>query len=157
MNKIYNFLLLAMLSLAFVGCESGNEQGEDNTPTTPYGYYTIGEEEIAVRSITTAEGPQFLLKISPLDDALTATTYAVIGIHTELLGEEIDVERRFHNDDYLFVYEDPVSYYSHLRPLQSGTILLSRSASGKVSVEVDVRLYDGTPFRYAADGLNIME
>ena len=153
--KIYNLLLITALVLTLVGCRQ--ETGEDNPSKadTPYGYYTIGAEEVAVASCTIAEGVQFLLKISPLEDVLSATTYAVVGVHTSLLGERLDVERHYHNDDYLFVYEDPVSYYSHLRPLQSGTIYLSRSASGTIGVEVDVVLYDGTPFRYAAEGVTV--
>lgn len=153
--KIYNLLLLTVLSLALAGCRQVAGEDKPSKANAPYGYYTIGAEEVAVASCATAEGVQFLLKISPLEDVMTATTYAVVGVHTSLLGERLNVERHYHNDDYLFVYEDPVSYYSHLRPLQSGTIYLSRSASGTIGVEVDVALYDGTPFRYAAEGLTV--
>lgn len=156
MKRIYNILMLTALMFAFVGCEQGGTDGGDEN-LAPYGYYTIGEQEVAVKSCVTTEGSQLLLKISPLDNIMEATTYAVVGVHTSLLGERLDVERRFHNDDYLFVYEDPVSYYSHLRPLQSGTILMKRSTSGNISVEVDVKLYDGTPFRYAVEGLKVVE
>lgn len=148
-------MVFAALMLALAGCEQGAGEGEPSKADAPYGYYYLGDEEVAVRSCTTAEGVQFLLKISPLEDVLSATTYAVVGVHTSLLGERLDVERHYHNDDYLFVYEDPVSYYSHIRPLQSGTIYLNRSASGTIGVEVDVVLYDGTPFRYAAEGLTV--
>lgn len=152
---ICRLMALAVVALVAVGCESvGDEVGSegDNTQAL-YGYYYLGEERVAVRSFTTAESGQFLLKISPLDDILSATTYAVVGVNTALLGQRIDVKHKFHNDDYIFVYEDPVSYFSPYRPLQSGEILLKCSSSGVVDVEVDVVLYDGTPFRYKESGL----
>lgn len=147
-------MALAVIAIMTMGCEPNVEE-EDRVVEAVYGYYYLGEEKIAVMSATTAEGQQFLLKISPLDDILSATTYAVVGVHSDLLGQKIDVEHKFHNDDYIFVYEDPASYYSHYRPLQSGEILLKRSTSGEVDVEVDVVLYDGTPFRYKESGIRI--
>lgn len=147
-------MALAVIAIMTMGCEPNVEE-EDRVAEAVYGYYYLGEEKIAVMSATTAEGQQFLLKISPLDDILSATTYAVVGVHPDLLGQKIDVEHKFHNDDYIFVYEDPASYYSHYRPLQSGEILLKRSTSGVVDVEVDVVLYDGTPFRYKESGIRI--
>ena len=156
-EKICRWMVFAVLMLTLVGCEQRVGEGEPAKSNAPYGYYYLGEEEVAVRSCTTAEGVQFLLKISPLEDVMTATTYAIVGVHNDLLGKELNVEYKYHNDDYIFVYEDPVCYYSHLRPLQSGTIYLSRSASGTIGVKVDVVLYDGTPFRYAAEGLTVPE
>lgn len=155
-NTLWHLALTTTLLFCLVGCEIDNEGvGENNngTNTPQYGYYYFGDQEIPVASCVTAEGPQFLLKISPLEEVLTATTYAVIGVHTELLGKEVDVELRFHNDDYIFIYEDPVCYYSHYRPLKSGTIILKRNGTESVDVEVDVLLFDGTPFRYSATGL----
>ncbi len=148
-------MVFAVLMLTLAGCEQGVEGGEPSKTDTPYGFYYLGDEEVAVRSCTTAEGVQFLLKISPLEDVLSATTYAVVGVHNDLLGKELDVEYKYHNDDYIFVYEDPVSYYSHQRPLQSGKIMLRHNGAGVVDVEVDVRLYDGTPFRYSAINLKV--
>ena len=151
--KGFRLLISTLLLAAVVGCESGVE-GADNSQAK-WGYYYFGDEKVPVESYTTADGVQFMLKITPsTDDIMSVKTYAIIGVHTALLGERLDVERRFHNDDYIFVYEDPVCYYSNYRPLQSGTIMMSRSADGKmVDVEADVILYDGTPFRYSAKGL----
>lgn len=156
-EKTYRWMVFAALMLALAGCEQGAGEGEPSKADAPYGYYYLGDEEVAVRSCTTAEGVQFLLKISPLEDVLSATTYAVVGVHNDLLGKELDVEYKYHNDDYLFVYEDPVSYYSHQRPLQSGKIMLRHNGAGVVDVEVDVRLYDGTPFRYSATNLKLTD
>ena len=155
MKKIVNSLLLIVLPLIMGGCEV-EPTNEGGGAQAQYGEYVFGEERVAVRSYITVEDTQLLLKISPLSDALTATTYAIIGVHTNLLGKELDVEYRFHNDDYIFVYEDPMYYYSTYRPLKSGGIMMQRNRAGKLDVEVDVVLYDGTPFRYSAKGLSII-
>ena len=152
--KRFGWLLYPLLALLSSACGGSTEDDSrlDPQPQEPaYGSCYLGEEEIPVHSYTVAEGSQFLLKISPLpqSEILSATTYAVIGLHTDLLGQEVDVTHRFHNDDYLFVYEDPLYYYSNLRPLQGGTLLLERNGEHYLRVEVDVRLFDGTPFRYA--------
>lgn len=145
-------LLTLLIAGLLVGCEEPTPDPIE--PTTPpqaealYGYYTFGQESVPVNSYTTVEDGLFLLKISPLEDILSATTYAIIGLHSELLGKEIDVTTKHHNYDYMFVYEDPMRYFSPQRPLQSGTIMLNRNSSGMVRVNVDVVLYDGTPFRY---------
>lgn len=145
--------LLSLLFVAlFVGCEEPTT--EPIEPTTPpqaealYGYYTFGQESVPVNSYTTVEDGLFLLKISPLEDVLSATTYAIIGLHSDLLGEEIDVTSKYHNYDYMFVYEDPMRYFSPQRPLQSGSIMLDRNSIGMVRAKVNVVLYDGTPFSY---------
>lgn len=145
-------LLLGTLLLG--GCGEVEPTVEPPIPTEPsqpealYGYFTFGEESVPVNTYTTAEEGLFLLKISPLEDILSATTYAIIGLHSELLGKEIDVTTKYHNFDYMFVYEDPTRYFSPLRPLRSGTIMLNRNSSGMVRAKVDVVLCDGTPFRY---------
>lgn len=141
-------LLLATISTA---CQQPDEPTPPPMPEVlppPYGYYTFGDEEIPVHSFLTAEEGHLLLKLSPLKEPLSATTYAIVGVHTALLGEEIDVTRKFHNDDYIFIYEDPVRYFSAIRPLTSGTIFLDRNAAGVVRVKVDVELFDGTRFSY---------
>lgn len=121
---------------------------DDEEVVAPYGYYTFGQEKIPVCSFMTAEEGYFMLKLSPLEEALDATTYAIIGLHSAFLGQQVDVSRAYHNDDYIFIYEDPVRYFSSYRPLQSGTIFLDRNIAGTVRVKVDVVLYDGTPFSY---------
>lgn len=144
------YIVIAALALA-VSC--GREEDTVGDATLPYGSYWFAGQQVPVASVLLSEGPQLLLKVSPLEDCLSATTYAVIGVHTALLGTKVDVEYKFHNDDYIFVYEDPERYFSHLRPLKSGHIYLNRTAAGLVEVDVDVVLYDGTPFRYSHSSL----
>lgn len=150
------WLLIALL--ATISC-STSEEYKPQTHQPRYNYFTFGSEEIPVESILISEDDSHLIvKISPLEEVLTATTYAIIGVHKELLGKDIDVSLRYHNDDYIFAYEDPIYYYSPtLRPLQEGRILMDRNAAGTVRLEVDVKLYDGTPFSYRHLGLRLAE
>lgn len=47
------------------------------------------------------------------------TTYVAFGIRLYWLGSEVDISTVSHNDDYIFIYEDPVHYYSqYRRPLE---------------------------------------
>lgn len=83
---------------------------------------------------------------SPLDGTRPLTTYALIGLKKGFEGQEMDATRIFHNDDYYFVFEDPVRLYSQYRQLKSGTIYVKRNAQDDFTVRLDVLLYDGTPF-----------
>lgn len=143
-------LLCGAVCFGVVGCSQPDEPIEPSKkPQAPYGYIHLGEEQIPVESfITTDDEGYFMLKLSPLEEVLTATTYAVVGLRTDLLGNEIDVQTKFHNDDYIFVYEDPLYYYAPFRPMRSGTILLDRNSAGIVRVRVDVELFDGVRFVY---------
>ena len=91
---------------------------------------------------------QLFVKISPFRDDEKQTTYAVIGINVALEGTDIDVAKAWHNDDYYFIYEDPIMYYSQYRHLQSGTIMIRREANGTFRVFADVVLPDGKVFKF---------
>ena len=139
------FVLIAAIFVA-VGCEadSGVEQPQGGT----YGTLHVGEEQIPINLAKVTETDAWLLvTLSPLTDASSLTTNAIIGVNTELLGMELDVERYYCNDDYIVVYEDPQCYYAPFRPLQSGKIMMRKSGD-TVGLEVDVVLFDGTPLRY---------
>ena len=62
--------------------------------------------------------------------------------------EEIDVDKAWHNDDYYFIYEDPIMYYSQYRHLQSGKIMVKSLGEGNFQVRVDIVLPDGKTFRF---------
>ncbi|MBO5805406.1 MAG: hypothetical protein J6R10_00925 [Tidjanibacter sp.] len=143
-------LLLCAMGGIGVGCDRPDVPVEpSDKPQALYGYISLGDEQIPVESFTTTSDEEYLmLKLSPLEDVLTATTYAVVAVRTSLLGSTIDVQTKYHNDDYIFVYEDPLYYYGPYRPLRSGTILLDKNGAGIVRVRVDVELYDGVKFRY---------
>lgn len=155
MTKIVRIVTVALWSLVvggvLVGCQEDEEPIVPPTPVeipAPYGHFYFGEERTPVVSYSVASEGLFVLKLSPLEDILSATTYAIVGVHEAFLGERIDVTTKYHNEDYVFVYEDPGYYFAPWRALRSGTILLDRNSAGVVRADVDVVLYDGTTFRY---------
>lgn len=141
-------LLGVLFAWMLCSCEGPEEPTQPAEPEpAPYGYFYLGEEEIPVNSYATVEEGVFMLKLSPLDEPISATTYAIIGVSEEFLGKEIDVTTKYHNDDYLFVYEDPTRYHAGYRQLQSGTILLTNTPAA-VTAKINIVLFDGTPFTY---------
>ncbi|MBP3440545.1 MAG: hypothetical protein J6K24_04800 [Tidjanibacter sp.] len=150
MGKLNTYLLVIITAaLCLAGCSEPVVE-EPPKPAEPlYGNFLLGEEEIPANSFTSVDDEvHLLLKISPLEDILSATTYAIVGVRKAFVGNEIDVTTKFHNDDYIFVYEDPTRYYAPWRQLQSGTILLDKNAAGEIYAKVNIVLSDGTPFHY---------
>ena len=151
MKKLFKMFLAA--SLAFVACEkpetSAPPQEDPIVVEPPICTYEYDGKEYPVYSVTYIEDDtQMLIKISPIKDDEKQSTYAVIGINSSLEGVEIDVAKAWHNDDYYFIYEDPVMYYSQYRHLQSGTIMMKRDTSGSFSVNADIVLPDGKIFKF---------
>ncbi len=152
MKKLFKILLAA--SLAFVACEKPETpappQEDPIVVEPPICTYEYDGKEYPVYSVTYIEDDtQMLIKISPIKDDEKQSTYAVIGINSSLEGVEIDVAKAWHNDDYYFIYEDPVMYYSQYRQLVSGTIMLKKAGSGGYRVVADVVLPDGKTFKFA--------
>ena len=98
--------------------------------------------------VFSADESQIFVKVSPFKEDQPQTTYAVIGINSALAGVEIDVAKAWHNDDYYFIYEDPVMFYSQYRKLQSGVILVERNPEGGYNVLADMVLPDGKAFKF---------
>ena len=151
--RLKSLLLVGTVALFAAGCSEPNVPVGPIEEPAPYGYLYLGEEEIPVNTFTCVDEGQFLLKLSPLEEILSATTYAIFGVNTKFLGEKIDVETKYHNDDYIVIYEDPARYYAPFRQLRSGTILLDRNAAGEIRAEVDVVLFDGTRLTYSNPSL----
>ena len=62
--------------------------------------------------------------------------------------------RYWSNDDYYFIYETPIMYYSQYRSLQSGTIMIRRvPGEDQYEVFADVVLPDGKNFKFECDKL----
>ena len=122
----------------------------------PIGTYVFDGEEFPVHTAVYASNDvSIMIRISPLLKPIEdQTTYIVMGINTALEGETIDVGTAWNNDDYYFLYEDPVYYYSVYRKLQSGTIRIERSGASKdtFDISVDVVLPDGTDFSFEYQG-----
>lgn len=156
MKSVRYIAMLMMAALAVVGC---SDDDNDNTQIAlplegVYGTYTFGEEQVPVNSFQVTEQGWFMVKLSPLENVTTAGTYAVIGIHPDLLGREIDVQSKYQQYDYMFIYEDPTYYHASYRPLQSGTIDID--VNGNVfSIKADVVTFDGRHFFYENNNLII--
>lgn len=153
-QKIRYATLLLVAAIACVGCSD-----DDNTtlplPTEGrYGSYTIDEEQIPVNSYTVSDEDWFLVMLTPLESTASASTYAVIGVHPELLGQEVDVEYAYCNYDYVFVVEDPTYYHAAFRALQNGSIKIDINGNA-VSIKADVTTFDGKHFTYQNDNLAI--
>jgi hypothetical protein len=114
----------------------------------PLGTYVYDETEYPVHSVVElSSDSQILIRISPFKKNEKQTTYAVIGINASLEGMEIDVDTAWHNDDYYFIYETPLMYYSQFRELRSGKIRISRSGA-MYDILADVVLADGKEFTF---------
>ena len=139
-----------------VGCS--NESENTPEPKAPaYGYLEFGDEDIPIEFVRTSYADEWLMvMLSPITDSANLTTNAIIGLRSELLGKECDVERLYCIDDYIVVYEDPQCYYAPFRPLQSGTIFMSMDDKG-VSIMLDVVLFDGTPLSYQYNNIALQE
>lgn len=153
MKKLFKILLTASLAFLAIACEKPEPpQPPQDDPVEvepPICTYEYDGKEYPVYSVTFVEDDtQMLLKISPIKEEEKQTTYAVIGINSSLEGVEIDVAKAWHNDDYYFIYEDPVMYYSQYRQLVSGTIMLMKTSTDGYRVVADVVLPDGKTFKF---------
>ena len=158
MIQSINILLAAAIAfIAAVGCEKpetpvvDGPQVEVPEQKEALGYFNYDGKDIPVYSISaTADEYQIFFKISPIEDVDRQTTYAIVGINAALEGTEIDVANAWHNDDYYFIYEDPLMYYSQYRKLISGTIFIMRHGDQPEDYEifVDIVLPDGKKFHF---------
>lgn len=121
----------------------------------PVATYIYDGDEFPVHSLAYVDGDQVLIQLSPQKPGDKKTTYAVIGVTRELLGETIDIEHAWHNDDYFFVYETPLKYYSQYRKLLSGTLCIRQSAADpdEFDIYADLVLPDGKGFRFEYEGI----
>lgn len=159
MKSLHKILLLAVMTVCF-SCgkpqvpEQPEPPQEENPVEEPICIYLYDSKEYPVHSmVLAADDTQILVKISPFKEEDRQTTYAVIGIHASLEGQEIDVEKAWSNDDYYFIYESPTMYYSQFRRLQSGTIMIKRIGDGMVEVLADVVLPDEKVFLFEYSGV----
>lgn len=150
-------LVCFIVLMTAVSCEKEVESSAiGSVVETPEADEVIGTYEYdgksnPVKSVScVADDVQIYFKLSPIADPEPQTTYAVVGINAALEGVEIDVARAWHNDDYYFIYEDPVMYYSQYRKLTSGTIFIMRHGDLPEDYEifVDIVLPDGKKFHF---------
>lgn len=148
MKTLYR-ILLAILAIMAVSCD---KEPTDNGHDEPLGTYVFNGEEYPVHSIScVADENVIAIVISPLEDGKAKSTYAMMGMNVALEGTEVDIERAWHNDDYYFVYEDPVRYYSQYRKLKSGSLYIKRTGDN-IDISADLILPDGTDFQFEYSG-----
>ena len=156
-QKVKYVIMAAVALMALYGCEKPETPQVSDTPVEdqqpeidpPICMYEYDGKEYPVYSMVfAADDSQIMVKISPFKEDQPQTTYAVIGINSALAGVEVDVDMAWHNDDYYFVYEDPVMYYSQYRHLSSGTIMIEKTGDGAYRVVADVVLPDGKTFKF---------
>lgn len=154
MKQIFKYLITALSALTvLLACEKPEDSHTQDTTEQEQegqriGTYKYDGKEYPVYSLSvSADESQIFVRISPFKEGEKQTTYAILGINASLKGTLIDVENAWHNDDYYFVYEDPVVYYSQYRQLQSGTMMI-RKVGESVEVKADLILPDGKKFTF---------
>ena len=155
-QSVKSIIIAISASVALLSCEKPSVPQVPDTPQQeqpvvepPICTYEYDGKDYPVYSVAfTADETQIFVKISPFKEDQPQTTYAVIGVNASLEGMEIDVDKAWHNDDYYFIYEDPVMYYSQYRHLQSGKIMVKRVGDGNYQIRADVVLPDGKTFRF---------
>ena len=157
-QKVRYIIMVVAALIALHACEKPETpqvpdppQQEEQQPVVepPICTYEYDGKEYPVYSVVwSADESQIMVKISPFKEDQPQTTYAIIGINAALEGVAIDVDMAWHNDDYYFIYEDPLMYYSQYRHLQSGVIMVEKNADGTYKVLADIVLPDGKTFKF---------
>lgn len=129
------------------------DQGSGKDVARILGTYSLDGKVENILSVEYAEtDSQVNFTFSPVFKG-RLTTYIDFSLSKALLNEECDVKELSHMEDYHFTYEDPIWYYSELRPLKDGTFLVQILDDGTADVSVDVLLNDGTPFTLSYKGV----
>lgn len=145
MSRILKLFLSITVLLAAFGCNKVDKpnSGEE---TVIGNYYFDGVQYPIVTAVCLSAEPNVKLLFSPQKQDDKMSTYFIIGLNEAFLGQDIDIEDIYHNDDYLFIYEDPLYLYSQYWEIQSGKMRLSRTGES-FSVSVDFKLADGKSFK----------
>lgn len=146
-RKLAVAAVAAIAAAAFAACDDDTSTSELPAPPVEQviGQYTFDGKVYDIRHATVFnDGVSYAFVFSPLPDG-RRSTYLAVSLVEYYMGRKLDVRDIYHNDDYSLVYEDPVRYYSHLRQLQSGSMYIARNSESNYTVNLDVRLNDGTP------------
>jgi hypothetical protein len=149
--KYLNLFVLSGLLSAFVGCSDNND------PVTPrpdveevpsIGSYSFrGEMNKIVSGVASVDGDYLTCVFSPekMDEEKT-DTYFAFSLHLYWEGQVVDASTLYHNDQYVFIYEDPFYYYSQYKKV-TGTFYVQRNSETNVTVKLNLRLHDGVRFK----------
>lgn len=151
MRRLFILLGMGLLlggAACLSGCSSDDESSEPVAAPTVLGTYEFDGVQYEILSVKCSnDGSYLMFSFSPLPASAPMTTYAAFGIRLYWLGEEVDIQTVNHNDDYIFIYEDPVRYYSQYRRPLSGSYFVQDNGEGNYTVRVDLTLPDGKPFK----------
>ena len=137
--KYFNLFALSGLLLAFVGCSDDNDSitpGPDVEEMPSIGTYSFrGEANKIVTGVASVDGDYLTCVLSPekMDEGKT-DTYFAFSLHLIWEGQVGDASTLYHNDLYVFIYEDPIYY-------------VQRNSETNVTVKLNLRLHDGVRFK----------
>jgi len=158
-----SFIAAVMLS---VSCQKENpDNGQTDTdspaasgePAEASGTYTFGESTYDILMSTYGENDYYYsFTFSPLRSG-PFTTYFYFSLQKHFADGEVHDVNDYMNPlensgEYIFIYEDPVHYYSRYRDFQSGTLQVTPKGNGLFKIILDVKLADGTSFMIDYDG-----
>ena len=140
------YTVLCCIVMIFSGC-SKTPSADIHQDTASLGTYSFDGKDYPIYSAAYVDdGRQIMVRLSPIREG-KMSTYIILGINASLNGTDIDVDRMYHNDDYFFRYEDPLTFYSEYRDLKSGTINIERLSEGVFNIKADIVLLDDREFR----------
>lgn len=149
------FLTACTILCGFTACNDHDEH-EPGKPDCKLPLPSIGTYSFDAQQGSIADGVfmqdeqeiQFIFSPQMMTDAVD--TYFLVGVRNYWIGQTIDCQSVYHNDDYVFVYEDPRYLYTQYKKV-SGTILIDRKGD-RFTVSLDLRLHDGKPFTASFEG-----
>ncbi|WP_147637681.1 hypothetical protein [Alistipes sp.] len=159
MKKLLRYMLCALAGAAALGLTACNDSDdtpprEDPVVVPPpeaIGTYSFdGTKGDIVDGVYTEDDYDLQFIFSPQMMTSTIETYFIIGVHRYWVGQTVDAEQVYHNDDYLFVYEDPWYLYTQYKKV-TGSIYIDRKGD-RFTVELDLHLHDGKPFTASFTG-----
>lgn len=136
--------------------ETEQPQEPEESYPDPIGTYRFDGHEHGLYSALYREDDfAYHFLFSPFSQELgeELTTYFYFVLSKYFVGKNLDMAELWHNYDYWFIYEDPVSLYSHYRALQGGSALVTARGDGRFHVVLDIALADGTPLSVDYDGV----
>lgn len=148
-----------LIAAALLLCSCGKDNGEEQQTTQPQpvheaiGTYSFdGNEYDIVSGSYRQTDTHYIFTFSPLsEDKKPFTTYFIVGLTKGYEGQEISTERWYHNDTYIFCYDDPVYFYSEIYPVD-GVFYYDTGENEHFVIRVDITLRDGRKFKMNFDG-----
>lgn len=161
MKEYFRYILLltcmSTVLLAWTSCSSDDNDGEPAPPpptdeiTEGIGTYRFRgvDHPITTGMFTVDEDGGITCVFSPDDlDGNNVTTYFSIYMPKYWLGEERNTvtDELWKNLDYIFIYEDPIYYYSQYQEV-TGKMYIKQNSETNITVSLNLRLHDNVHFK----------